>query len=232
MRRIAVIPARGGSKRIPRKNIADLAGRPMLAYTVDAALGSGLFDRIVVSTDDEEIAAVATASGCDVEVRPRDLSDDLTPVSAATVHALEEDNRRHPGTTLVCQLMANCPLRTAADIVDSHASFVDSDARSQISVAAYGWQPPWWAAQLDEWGRMEPLFPDVMGSRSQDLPALVCPTGAVWWSLGETLLQEGTFHVQDRTGWEMPWVNAFDIDEPGDLALAEVLMRARLADEL
>ena len=233
MRAVAVIPARGGSKRIPRKNIVDLAGRPMIGYSIDAALESGLFARVVVSTDDEEVASIARDLGAEVPgLRPRSLADDQTPVSAATSFAVRELDGSGSTYDLVCQLMANCPLRTAADIRASYDAFLASGAPAQISVTAFRLQSPWWAARLDDENRLEPLFPDAAASRSQDLPALVCPTGAVWWSRADVLLDEGTFHVEGRTGWEMPWINAIDIDEPDELELARALMSARLAGDV
>jgi CTP:molybdopterin cytidylyltransferase MocA len=121
---LAVIPARGGSKRVPRKNVRELAGRPLIAYTVEAALDSGVFARVVVSTDDEEIARIGRACGAEAPfLRAASLSDDVTPVSAATADAL---GRLDPYGTVfadVAQLMANCPLRTAEDIRASHVAF-------------------------------------------------------------------------------------------------------------
>ncbi|HEX7580537.1 MAG TPA: acylneuraminate cytidylyltransferase family protein, partial [Thermoanaerobaculia bacterium] len=151
---LAVIPARGGSKRVPRKNVREMAGRPLIAYTIEAAFLSGVFARVVVSTDDEEIARIGRACGADVPfLRAASLADDVTPVSAVTADAL---GRLDPYGTVfadVAQLMANCPLRTVADVRASHAAFLASGAPAQISVARYGWQSPWWALTWDAAGR-------------------------------------------------------------------------------
>lgn len=225
---LAVIPARGGSRRVPRKNVRLLHGRPALAYTVEAALTSALFDRVVVSTDDAEIAAVARACGAEVPfLRPAPLADDLTHVSAATAHALERldpDGRRYAS---VAQLMATCPLRTALDVRASHAAFARGDAPAQLSVAPYGPQSPWWAMQRDpDDGRLTPLFPTAATERGQDLAPLVCPTGAVWWARAEVLRTHRTFHVPERTGWLLPWLRAIDIDTEDDWLLVERLLDA------
>jgi CMP-N-acetylneuraminic acid synthetase len=221
---IAVIPARGGSKRVPGKNVRLLKGRPLLAYTVDAARRSGLFARIVVTTDSPLIAEIATASGAEVPfLRQPALADDVTPVSAATLDALE---RLDPGGATylqVCQLMPNCPLRTAADIVASHQQFIETGADSQVSVVRFGWQNPWWAMRRTSDLTLAPLFPERMAERSQDLPELFCPTGAVWWAKAEVLRTEGTFHVPGRTGWEISWIHGTDIDTEDDWVLTEVL---------
>ena len=233
MTAIAIIPARGGSKRIPRKNVTDLAGRPMIGYTIEAALESGCFARVMVSTDDEEIAAVARGLGAEVPgLRPMSLADDETPVSVATAFALRELAASGATYDLACQLMANCPFRTARDIRESRDTFLASSAPTQISVCRYRLQSPWWAARLNDQQHLVPLFPDVALARSQDLPDLVCPTGAVWWARSDVLLDQGTFHVDGRTSWEMSWINAIDIDMPDELELARVLMRARLAGDL
>ena len=224
---LAVIPARGGSKRIPRKNVRDLAGRPLIAYSVEAALESGVFARVVVSTDDEEIARIARECGAEVPfLRAAALSDDVTPVSAATADAL---GRLDPGGAAyadVAQLMANCPLRTAEDVRMSREAFLAGRAPAQISVARYGWQSPWWALTRDATTRIEPLFADRLLERSQDLPVLFCPTGAIWWATAETLRARRTYHVEARTGWEMPWDRAIDIDTEDDWRLAERLLSA------
>lgn len=222
---LAVIPARGGSKRIPGKNVRCLEGKPLLAYTVEAALQSDLFDRVVITTDSQDIADVARDCGADVPfLRDASLSDDFVPVSAATVDALERVDPSRRVFTHVCQLMPNCPLRTAGDILASYEQFVRTRAESQVSVVRYGWQNPWWAMRRDEHLVLAPLFDDVATARSQDLSELFCPTGAVWWGRAEALRREGTYHMAGRTGWEIPWRRGIDIDTEADWELAHALM--------
>jgi N-acylneuraminate cytidylyltransferase len=223
--RLAVIPARGGSRRIPGKNLVPLLGRPLLAYTIEAALESDLFDRIVVSTDSEDIAEAARRHGAEVPfLRDAGLSDDFVPVSAATVDALERLDPDGDAFAAVCQLMPNCPLRDARDLVSSCGQFESSDAEAQISVVRYGWQNPWWAMRRGDDLTLEPLFTEAATARSQDLPELFCPTGAVWWARAGALRREGTFHMAGRTGWEIPWQRGVDIDTWDDLDLALVLL--------
>ena len=222
---LAVIPARGGSRRVPRKNIREMRGRPLLAYSIEAAMRSGLFARVVVSTDDAEIADVARAEGADVPyLRAPELADDVTPVSRATIDVVERLEQAGETYLQVCQLMPNCPLRTADDVVASHRQFTDQPAEAQISVARYGWQSPWWAMRRDADGSLDPLFPEAMRQRSQDLPDVFCPTGAVWWARTDALRREGTFHLPGRTGWEIDWTHAIDIDTEDDWRLADALM--------
>jgi N-acylneuraminate cytidylyltransferase len=226
---IAVIPCRGGSKRVPRKNVRLLHGKPAVAYTIEAALMSGVFQSVIVSTDSEEIAEVSRAYGAEVPfVRDSSLADDYTPVSAVTLDVL---NRLVPQSGIydnVCQLMANCPLRTASAIRDSYAQFLETAALSQISVTEYGWFNPWWAMTRDDQNALTPLFKEQMETRSQDLPTLYCPTGAVWWAKPDVLRQYGTFYAPNYRGWAIPWQQAVDIDTEEDWKMAEVLMTGRL----
>jgi CMP-N-acetylneuraminic acid synthetase len=223
---VAVIPARGGSKRIPMKNIRPLVGKPLIAYTIEAALESRVFHRVVVSTDNVQIAETAQHYGAEVPfLRDAGLSDDSVPVSAATVDALRRLDPAEDTYASVCQLMPNCPLRTAEDIVGSYEQFMRTGADSQISVVRYGWQNPWWAMRRGPDYSLTPLFEDALAERSQDLPELFCPTGAVWWAKAEVLRREGTYHIPQRTGWEIPWTRGVDIDNEDDFVAADLLIR-------
>ncbi len=222
---LAVIPARGGSKRIPRKNVRELCGRPMIAYTIAAALESGVFDRVVVSTEDEGIAEIARSLGAEVPFRRgEELADDVTPVSQVTLDALRRLDPEGSRYARVCQLMANCPVRDAADIRASLEQFKASGAGSQLSVTRFAWQNAWWAMRRHETLALEPLFPREIKMRSQDLPPLFCPTGAIWWAQGGVLREFGTFYAPGVTGWEISWQHATDIDTEEDWAMAELLI--------
>jgi CMP-N-acetylneuraminic acid synthetase len=229
MTALAVIPARAGSKRVPGKNVRMLCGKPAIAYTIEAARESRVFDRIVVSTDGEAIADVARRCGADVPfVRSSTLADDQTPVSAVTVDALERIDPAGERFDVVAQLMPNAPLRDAADVDASFRQFITTQAQAQISVSQYGWQPAWWAMQRSSDFRLLPLFPAEVLKRSQDLPQLFCPTGAIWWAQADVLRSTRTFHVDGRTGWEIDPSHAVDIDTEDDWRLAEALMQLRV----
>ena len=222
---IAIIPARGGSKRIPGKNIKVLAGKPIISYTILAAIRSGLFTQVVVSTDSHEIAKVSRQCGADVPfIRDSQLADDITPVSAVTADVLHRLDPACKKFDAVAQLMPNCPLRTADDVIRSYEQFVQTSAQSQISVVRYGWQNPWWAMRMNHNNELHPVFKEAVSQRSQDLPELFCPTGAIWWARAETLCRRKTFHIDNRTGWEIPWQRGIDIDTPEDWEMAEALL--------
>lgn len=200
----------------------------MIVYTIDAALQSKLFARVLVSTDDPEIATVSRTAGAEVPfLRDAALADDYTSSSQVTADALEKVDPDGTQFSYVAQLMATCPLRTARDIEDSFRQMIDGGAPSQISVTRYGWQNPWWAQRLDSSFRLSPFFPDVALQRSQDLPALYVPVGAIWWAKAQLLRATRDFYMPDHTGWEMPWERAIDIDTEDDWRMAELLKQSR-----
>lgn len=222
--RIAIIPARGGSKRLPRKNLIEFKGKPLLALTIDAAIASGLFDQVLVSTEDAEIAEIARTRGAAVPFLRDGAFDDYAPVSAATITALHQA-QAHWGQAFhtVVQLMPNCPLRRAADIQDAVGHFEDSGLEFQISCFKYGWMNPWWATKIDGEGRPTPVFAEALGKRSQDLEELYCPTGAIWIARGEALCEAGSFYGPGHRYYPMSWVAAMDIDDESDLQMARAL---------
>lgn len=220
-RRIAIIPARGGSKRIPRKNIIDFQGLPMIAWTIRAAIGSGAFAHVIVSTEDEEIAAVSRAHGAEAPFLRDSHYDDVSTVSQATVAALAQA-KRHYGEPfdIVVQLMANCPLRDSDDIRAGLKSFEAAGSEFQLSCFRFGWMNPWWALTLDASGQGAWAFPEASGVRSQDLPPLYCPTGAIWIARTEALRAAQTFYGPGHRFQPVSWIAAVDIDDEEDLAFA------------
>jgi N-acylneuraminate cytidylyltransferase len=148
MKIIAVIPARGGSKRNPKKNIIDFMGKPLINWTIEAAKNSKLFDRIVVSTDCSEIAEVAKGCGVEVPYLRDSSSDDNSVVSEATLVAIRQTEKFYKEKyDIVVQLMANAPLRDEYDIQDHVNHFVDSKKNFQISSFKFCWMNPWWSCK-------------------------------------------------------------------------------------
>ena len=227
-RTIAVIPARGGSKRIPGKNTVNFADRPMIAWTIEAALQSGCFDRVIVSTDDPSVAKISEEFGAEVPFLREEFSDDYSPVSEATVCALAQAmNYWQEDYDTVVQLMANCPLRTSGDIKSAMAAFRRSNCDFQISCSKFGWMNPWWAVTLDESGCPTKLFPQMSTQRSQDLPELYCPTGAIWIAKARRLLETRTFYGPDHRFESIPWESAVDIDDFEDLKFAHAVYESK-----
>lgn len=226
--KLAVILARGGSKRVPRKNIIDFGGKPMLAWSVEAALRSECFERVLVSTDDPEIAEIAIKYGADVPFLRLDATDDFALSSEATICALlQAENYWKISFNTVAQLMANCPLRNSVDVANLMAKFESSDGPSQISVFPYGFCNPWWALEISGDGKPKYNFPEARQQRSQDLPQLYCPTGAMWISKKDNLLNEKTFYCKSHTVEPISWISALDIDDYHDLDIAKICLKHR-----
>lgn len=221
MKHIAIILARGGSKRLPRKNILAFQGKPLIAWTIEAALQSRKYEHVLVSTDDHEIAEIAQTFGAQVPFLRDSAADDVSPSSAATLAALNQaEHYWGERFDVVSQLMANCPLRDADDITASVQNFIDKEAESQISSFRFGWMNPWWAAKLDAKGNPDYLFPDGRIARSQDLPHLYCPSGAIWIARAPTLRAAKTFYVPNHIFHSISWISAMDIDDAEDLEMA------------
>ena len=194
----------------------------MISWTIEAALKSRLFDKVIVSTDSEEIADISRKSGAEVPFLREGKNDDLTPISEVTVGALSEikiklgleyDN--------VVQLMANCPLRGTQDIRNSFNNFLSKKLEFQISSFKFGWMNPWWSVKISETGKPIPIFPESLKTRSQDLPDLYCPTGAIWIAKVPALLRANTFYGPGYEFFEIDWISALDIDEDKDLEMAK-----------
>lgn len=229
---IAIIPARGGSKRIPRKNVIDFDGKPMIAWTIDAAIKSNLYSKVLVSTDCEDIAEISRKYGAEVPFLRRGFSDDITPVSEATCDALiqaEEYWDTNFGT--VTQLMANCPLRSAADIINFHNEFSKRNVDFLLSCFKFGWMNPWWAFRLTAQNDHNFLFPTALTQRSQDLDDLFCPTGSIWMGEAEALKKSLTFYGEKQQFSEINWIAAVDIDDEDDLQFAKSLSVSSAKDK-
>lgn len=225
---IAIIPARGGSRRIPRKNTVDFSGKPMIAWTILAARESALFDRIVVSTDDRDIARIGKDFGAEAPFLRDRAADDMAPVSEATLATLDQSERHwNERYRTVVQLMPNCPLRTSAEIASALQRFRDSRSPFLISCFRYGWMNPWWAHRIDSHGRPVALFPDKTTGRSQDLDALYCPTGAVWIADVTALRASRSFYGPGHIFHPIDWKAAVDIDDVEDLELARAIKGIR-----
>ena len=200
----------------------------MISWTIEAALKSGVFENVLVSTDDNEIAEISIESGAQVPFLRENYCDDISPISLATTSALEQAEAFYQTKfDNVVQLMPNCPLRTSEDIKNSLSVFTEKESLTQISVFKYGWSNPWWALELNENGSPVKLF-DNKNVRSQDLPELFCPTGAIWISRRDSLLNNRDFYAEGWTICELPWISSVDIDDYSDLEIANALAKEYL----
>ena len=221
---IAIIPARGGSKRIPKKNIIDFMGKPMIAWTIKAAIESEVFDRIILSTDSEEIAQVGRDFGLEVPFLREEKNDGISPVSEATIAAIKQAEKFYGESyTTVVQLMANAPLRTGQEIKEHYNDFIDNNRDFQLSSFKFGWMNPWWSAKLSDDNSPVWMFPEGITKRSQDLDDLYCPTGVIWIANVQKLKKSNTFYGPNYKFCEINWKSAVDIDDYEDLEFAKAL---------
>lgn len=216
---VAIIPARGGSKRIPHKNIIEFHKKPLIAWTIESALKSNLFDKVIVSTDDEQIKNISIEYGAEVPLLRDQYADDFTPVSEATIHTLKQLLELGMEYKVVVQLFSVCPLRYESDIVHFFNYFNDKNLDFLLSCYEYISMNPWWAHTLNNENIPTKIFSNTM-VRSQDLPKLYCPSGAIWIAKIDKLLEYNTFYGKDYRFLELDWRSAIDIDTYDDLDLA------------
>ena len=221
--KLAVIPARGGSKRIPRKNIKLFAGRPMIAYAIAAARDSGLFDRIVVSTDDVEIADVARAQGAEVPfLRAPELADDYAGTVPVIADAIGRCAAIGWQPEQVCCIYPGVPLLRPQDLRDALALLADADYAFTVSHFPAALQR---ALKRDAQGAMSPFFPEHVATRSQDLEPGYYDAGQFYWGRAHAWLSGQSPHVNGR-GLVIPAWRAVDIDTPDDWRRAEIAFHA------
>ena len=178
---VAIIPARGGSKRIPGKNIKLFAGRPMISYSILAARESALFDRIIVSTDSSEIAQVAKQYGAEIPfMRPSELADDFTGTDEVILHATEWLEREDARPDYVCCVYATSPFLKAKYIRQGFEALRSEGASSSFSVTTYSY-PIFRSLKITPRGRVEMLWPEYLEARSQDLPEAYHDAGQFYW---------------------------------------------------
>jgi pseudaminic acid cytidylyltransferase len=222
---IAVIPARGGSKRIPRKNIKPFGGKPMIAYAIAAARESGLFEHVVVSTDDDEIAAVAIEHGATVPFRrPKELADDQTVTVPVIAHAAQWFVDRGQAPQAVCCIYPCVPLLRAEDLRGAHAIFTERNADYVYPVVAFH-SSPWRAMSKPEGQPMRFVYPEYELTRTQDLPKCYYDAGQFYWGK-TTAWTSGLRMHSNGHGWEMPPHRVVDIDTPDDWLRAELIAKA------
>lgn len=225
---LAVIPARGGSKRIPRKNIKTFHGQPMIAWSVQAAIDSGCFDEVWVSTDDEEIAAVAQAYGAKVPfLRPAHLSDDFATTADVMSHAVEEfDKLNHTLPDYICCLYATAPFVTKADLVQGLEKIKNnSDLNYVFSATTYPF-PIQRAIKLNADDTVEMFSPQYFNSRSQDLEEAWHDAGQFYWGTAEAWLNKAMIFASQSSVVELPRFRVQDIDTQEDWDRAEWLFKA------
>lgn len=215
MKPTAVIPARGGSKRLPSKNILPFMGRPLIYWPIQAALESQVFERVAVSTEDEEIAAIARDAGAEVILRPAGLAADNSTVVQVCLHALDAlgDVRD------LCCIYATAALLEPADLIKSHAIYAQEGYDSVMGVAEYDLSPFQALQQVD--GKWRLRWPEFRSIQSQHYPELVCSAGMLYWIQADALRRERSFYTDNMGVFKFPRTRLCDINTMEDFQAAE-----------
>ncbi len=226
MHNLAVIPARGGSKRIPRKNIKDFFGKPIIAWSIEAAKETGLFEHIIVSTDDPEIAEVAKKYGAKVPfMRPEKLSDDYVGTGAVIKHAAEWMIDNVGKVDAVCTIYATAPLIRSTDIITGYKILRDSDCQIVFSVTSFPF-PIQRAIRITPEGRVSMFQPEHFKSRSQDLEPAYHDAGQFYWAKTQAALDELSAFSDIAVPVILPRHQVQDIDTEEDWTRAEMMFKA------
>jgi len=218
---VAIIPARGGSKRIPKKNIKDFYGKPLIAYSIETAIESKLFDKIIVSTDDKEIATVAKKYGAEVQIRPKELADDYTGTGEVVKYVL---NNLKDNFDYACTIYATAPLLQAKYLVEGLEKLKNSSAVNAFSATSMPF-PIQRTFKINSDGRCEMFFPEHYLSRSQDLEEAYQDAGQFYWKkLG--VKSDGIMFGKDSIPIILPRHLVQDIDTLEDWKRAEILYQS------
>jgi N-acylneuraminate cytidylyltransferase len=217
MRNLAIIPARGGSKRIPKKNIKDFLGKPVMAYSIETALHSGLFDEVMVSTDDEEIAQIALQYGAKVPfMRSEKTANDFSTLSDVIEEVKEQYRLQNVFFENICCILATAPLLTIDILKKGLELLVEKKADSVRPVVRFSY-PIQRAVKLNDNGKVIMFYPEHQNTRSQDLEPAFHDAGQFYWMKFETGLKG-----ENKIGFAIPEIQVQDIDTEEDWKLAEL----------
>jgi len=224
---VAIIPARGGSKRIPRKNIRDFLGKPMIAWSIDAAIQSQLFDRVIVSTDDQEIREISLAAGAETPFqRPQQLADDHAPTLPVIRHAVEWLESSGCTVSSACCIYATAPFLQTQYLKEGYDALRLTEGLDfAFSVTPFGF-PIFRALKMGDAGEISMIWPEHELTRSQDLPHAYHDAGQFYWGTGEAWRQRAGIYSSRTQGIVIPPHLVQDIDSPDDWKRAELMAKA------
>jgi len=218
LRRVAIIPARGGSKRLPRKNIIPFQGKPIIAHTIEAAKSTGLFDRVVVSTEDKEIADVSAHFGAETDARNPVLATDSASVKEVCLDFLRREEASGQLWDILCVLYATAPLRNSQDIRQVVELVNPGSCDFAIAVTCYELPPHQALRALPEHG-LEPVWPELVQARSDEVGDLRVDNGSTYAVSVPAFIQYQSFYGPRLCGHEMPRERSVDIDTYDDFEL-------------
>ena len=223
--RVAIIPARGGSKRIPRKNIKEFNGKPIIAWAILAAQKSELFDCIIVSTDDNEIKSVSEKYGAIVPfIRPADIADDHTPTVPVISHAVKEIDKLYQHVEYACCIYPCSPFLLASDLVEAFNMLESTEVDFVYPIVEYP-HPIFRSMRKSKNGKMEFLYPEYELTRTQDLESVFHDAGQFYWGRVDAWKELKKMHT-DGLGIEIPSYRVVDIDTEDDWKRADLLFKS------
>lgn len=222
---LAIIPARGGSKRIPKKNIKLFHGKPIIAYSIEAALSSNCFDEVIVSTDCEEIADIAKKFGAQVPfVRPAAFSDDYATTTDVIKHAIKWYENNNLMINNICCIYATAPFVSSTDISAGLETLINGNYDYAFSVTSYEF-PIQRALKIDDNGQSSMFYPEHLNTRSQDLIESFHDAGQFYWGTSEAFSLEKPIFTSNSFGIKLPPTQVQDIDTYEDWERAEIMYR-------
>lgn len=222
MDRVAIIPARGGSKRLPRKNILPILGKPMLTYPIQAAQKSEMFDRIIVSTEDEEIMQAASEAGAEIFERPEELAEDRAQVVQVCKQILDVLKEQNEQPEFFCCIYATAIFIRTEDLINSY-QLLKHDPRPDVvmGVSEFNLQPMQALEEKD--GFLTPKWPEYLRLQSQFHPHLVASNGTLYWARTSYFEQNPDFYCSRLKGYTIPHLRAIDLDTREDLDFARLI---------
>jgi len=222
---LCIIPARGGSKRFPRKNIALLAGKPLIAYTIETARRYGIFEKIVVSTEDKEIAELSKKYGIEILQRSSELASDTARVPEVCLDVIKKYEEKGKKFDIVCILLPTSPLRKSEHLSEALKKFRNSGADYLISTTNYRYSP-FRALKENENCLLEPFFDKKYFTRDQLNPEVVVHNGSIIFMKTEKFKEDKDYYGKKIAGYYMPFEYSIDINEPVDLKIAEAILKS------
>ena len=225
MSSIVIIPARGGSKRIPKKNIKEFMGKPMLAYSVEAAVESGIYDEVMVSTDSEEIAEIALKYGASVPfMRSEKTASDYATTTDVLLEVLDNYKKEGKEFDILSCLYPTAPFVTGKKLREAYEAFLSSDGDSLVSVVPFSY-PPQRGFVYDENGYLSYREPQYMNTRSQDLPKMYHDAGQFYFTKTASFYKNLSFAVGRSVPYVLSETEVQDIDNDDDWTMAEIKLK-------
>lgn len=224
MKAICIIPARGGSKRLPRKNVVDFFGKPMIAYSIEAAKAAGRFERVVVSSEDAETLEVARKYGADPVERKSALASDSARISEVLLDFLDQEEKAGRKHGIIGCLLAAAPLRRAEDVAAVIDLINPGACDFAMAVTQYD-LPPHQALRLGDDGALKPMWPDLVNLRDGQVGKLVVDNGSTYAATVDAFRKQRNFYGSPLRGHIMPRERSVDLNSSVDLEIAKVHYR-------